>query len=161
MSVYSVQAPSRRCSATDRELHEGEKIVSVLLEENGQFVRKDYAENAWKGAPEGAIAFWQSRIPTSKGTKRPTINDDMLMECLDRLADHVDPGQVRFRYVAALLLMRRRRLKFDEVTHLAGQDRMRLTCSKSGRKFDVIDPHLNESELESVQSEVFRILGWD
>ena len=49
MTPYQIQGPARQCAATGRELRPGERFYSVLLDEAGQFVRKDYAADAWPG----------------------------------------------------------------------------------------------------------------
>src|SRR5262245_12692144 len=114
MTDYQIQATSRRCEATGRELHRGEKFYSVLLDEGGKFVRHDYSVEAWKGPPPGTFSFWQGRVPPEVQGRRLPIDDDMLFDCFQRLDGETDATRVNFRYVVALLLMRRKRLKFEE-----------------------------------------------
>src|SRR6516162_3467790 len=112
MIDYQIQPNTRRCFLTGRELQPGEKLYSVLLEEGGQFVRHDYSAEVWQGPPEGAFSFWVGKVPAPDQNKRPRIDDEMLLECFIRLEGQSDPSRVNFRYVVALLLMRRKRLKF-------------------------------------------------
>lgn len=153
--------PGRLCAATRRPFAEGDRIVSALVETPAGLERLDYAADAWPGPPAGTVAHWPGRIPASRSPKRPTMNDDLLLECLDRLASPAEPEQERFRYVAALLLMRRKRLRFDDVRAAGGREFLRLTCAKTGRRYEVADPRLGESELDRVQADVFRVLGWE
>lgn len=158
---FQIQASSRRCCVTGRELNSGEKFYSVLIEQSGKLVRQDYSVEAWKGPPEGAFSFWLARVNPPESKRRPPIDDEMLLDCFARLEGQTDLGKVRFRYIVALLLMRRKRLKFDEARQEAGQEILELRCPRSADTYQVINPLLTDQELASVQDEVFQALGWE
>ena len=63
--------------------------------------------------------------------------------------------------VLALLLLRRKRLKFDDIRRDDGQEYLQLKCGKTGTLFDVLDPQMSEPDMQSVQDEVFKLLGWE
>jgi hypothetical protein len=161
MSEYQIQANTRRCAATGRELRPGERYYSVLLEEAGKFVRKDYGAESWRGAPAGAFSFWQGRITTGPAPRKMAFDDDLLADCFHRLEGEGEPSKLGFRYVLALLLMRRKRFQFEEVRQEKGQEALQLRCTRTGARFRVIDPGLTEEEIESVQEDVFQALGWE
>jgi len=160
MTDYQIGSSTRLCSRTGRELKVGERYCSVLLQEGGDLVRKDYALDAWDGPPEGAIGFWQSRVPVATAPRRPPVDDEMLLECLARLEGTSDAAAKRFRYVLALFLMRRRRLRLEDTRREDGEEVWLMRCTRGNGKFRVVDPALSDDELESVQDEVFRVLGW-
>lgn len=155
------QTHTRLCAATGRPLAPGEKYYSALVDDAGQFVRRDYSADAWPGAPEQAIALWSGKVPAIHQKRRLTFDDELLMDCFERLADDVDPARIQFRYVLALLLLRRKRLKFDDLQRNAGFDYLKLTCPRTGSSFEVLDPRLSEADIERVQEEVFKLLGWE
>ncbi len=159
MLDYQIQPNTRRCCVTGRELRPGERYHSVLLDEGGRFVRRDYGADAWQGPPEGAFSFWTGRIPPAQGRRRPVIDDDLLLDCFLRLEGQTDPGRVNFRYVLALLLMRRRRLRFEEQGSTAAT--LCLRCARTGARYQVANPCLTEEEMAAVQEDVFRVLGWE
>ena len=161
MTEYQIEASTRRCAATGRDLKPGEKYYSVLLEEAGRLVRRDYAGEAWKGPPEGAFSFWAARVPAQEDGRRPRIDDDLLADCFQRLEGQTDPGRVNFRYVVALLLMRRKRFKFEEARTDGGQEVLSLRCVRTRALHHVINPRLTEEEMAAVQEEVFKVLGWE
>ena len=161
MTDYQIQASSRKCCVTGRVLAGGEKYFSVLVDQEGKLVRLDYSVEAWQGAPEGAFSFWKGTIATPEGRRRPPIDDEMLMDCFQRLDGQTEPGRIRFRYIIALLLMRRKRLAFEEAQQDAGQEVLVLRCNRTGAKFQVLNPCLTDEELMSVQEEVFQTLGWE
>jgi hypothetical protein len=161
MTDYQFQAPTRRCHATDRELRPGEKYVTALLAEGSRFVRRDFAANAWAGPPENTIAHWAARVPPEgEAPKRPPIDDDLLAEGFGRLDGATDPARVQFRYVVALLLMRRKRFKFEDVTKDAAGETLLVRDTRTGDRHAVADPGLTDEAMSAVQDEVFRVLGW-
>src|SRR5262249_35705723 len=85
MTDYQIQARSRRCVATGRELVPGERYFSVLLDEGDSFVRQDFSLEAWQGPPEKTFSFWQGRLPSGGAPKRPAIDDELLLDCFARL----------------------------------------------------------------------------
>ncbi|HEV3255990.1 MAG TPA: hypothetical protein VG013_03850 [Gemmataceae bacterium] len=161
MIDYQIQAHTRRCAATGRELHPGEKFYTVLFDDGGQFVRHDYSSEAWQGPPAGTFSFWAGRVPAQEESRRPQIDDDLLVDCFGRLEGQTDPGRVNFRYVVALLLMRRKRFKFEEVRTEGDQEILYLRCARTRNQYRVLNPRLTEDEMMAVQEEVFKVLGWE
>jgi hypothetical protein len=161
MTDYQIQNSSRRCAITGRELKPGERYYGVLLDEGGRFTRKDYSLDAWQGPPDGALGFWQGRLATGQAPKRPPIDDELLLECFHRLEGDLEPSRLGFRYVLALLLVRRRRLVMEESSQQGARDVLTLRCRRTGERYQVIDPGLSDEELEGVQDDVFRAIGWE
>src|SRR6266571_4246448 len=105
---YQIQPNTRRCAVSGRELQPGERYYAALLEEGAELVRRDYSAEAWQGPPAGAFSFWAGRVPPQDEKARPQFDDDLLEECFQRLEGQTDPDRVNFRYVVALLLLRRK-----------------------------------------------------
>jgi len=160
MTEYQIEANTRRCAASGRQLQPGEKYFSVLLDEGGKFLRRDYSAEAWQGPPEGAFSFWAGRIPAAGDGGRPKIDDEMLLDCFHRLETDDEPGRVNFRYIVALLLMRRKRFRFEEARMDGDQEILVLRCVRTGQQVRVINPLLSEEQMAAVQEEVFKVLGW-
>ncbi len=157
MTDYQIQPSTRRCAASGREIQPGERFYSVLVDEGGAFVRRDYSESNWSGPPEGAFSFWKTRLGFDRKPRRPPIDDELLVECFRRLDRESEPKQIAFRFVLALLLVRRKRLRLED----SSRDLLQLRCPRTGERFQAIDPGIPDDELESVQEEVFRVLGWE
>jgi hypothetical protein len=161
MTDYQIQVNTRRCAVSGKELQPGERFYSVLLDEGGKFQRLDYSTEAWQGPPKEAFSFWAGRIPLREDNRRPRIDDDLLMDCFERLEEEEsEASRSKFRYVVALLLMRRKRLKFAESRLENGIEVLHLHGVRTGKDYRVINPRLTEDEMAAVQEEVFRVLGW-
>jgi hypothetical protein len=131
------------------------------LEEGDRFLRKDYSSEAWQGPPPGAFSFWSGRVPAADGGRLPGIDEDMLVECFQRLEGEAEQAKINFRYVVALLLMRRKRFKFEEARQEHGMEVLTLRCGRSGARHEVLNPRLTEEQMVAVQEEVFKVLGWE
>lgn len=158
---FDIQGPTRVCAATGRALAPGERFYAILTDEAGKFVRRDFAADAWAGPPAGVVAYWAGRVPASDRPRKPTFNDELLLDCFHHLAGTTEPDRVNFRFVVALLLMRRRRLKFEDARRNPdGSAVLVVRDAKTGARHEVADPRLAAAEVEAVQAEVFHVLGW-
>jgi len=160
MMDYQFQPNSRRDCVSGRELRPGEKVFSVLLDDHGQFIRKDFAAESWQGPPAGAFSFWVGRVLAPETKKRLPIDDELLLDCFKRLEEQTEASRIRFRYVIALLLMRRKRFRFEEARKENGQEVLCLRCTRTGVRHQVINPCLSDEEMAAVQEEVLQTLGW-
>jgi hypothetical protein len=160
VTEYRIEPNTRRCAVTGHELKPGERFFTALTEAEGQFVRRDYSAEAWAGCPEGAIIFWAGRVPLQEGPQRLAIDDDLLLDCFERLDGQTEPGRLNFRYVVALLLMRRKKLKFDSARVEGGRETLTLRAANSDATYEVVNPGLTDEAMTAVQDEVFRLLGW-
>ena len=159
MLDYQIQPNTRRCAVNGRELQPGEKFYTVLIEEGIRFVRQDYSAEAWKGPPEGAFSFWAGHVPKPQSRRRLIVDDAFLHDCFLRLEGQGEPAKVNFRYILALLLMRRRRFKFEETRQEGGLEVLCLRCARTGDRHEVVNPRLTEEEMRQVQEDVFCALG--
>lgn len=112
-----IERCTRHCFTSGRELAPGEDVVSVLVPQRGKLRRHDYAASAWAGPPADAVAWWRSRIPEREQKRANLTPNDALLEVFRNL-EH-DPAQRELRYVLALLLVRRRVLRQEELRRAA------------------------------------------
>jgi hypothetical protein len=179
MTEYQIDANTCRCAVSGRELKSGERFYSVLLVQAGKLRRMDYSSEVWQGPPDGTFSFWTGRIPLGDQARLPRVDEETLVDCFQRLENETEPGRVRFRYVLALLLMRRKRLKFEETRKASrgaitpgdpnrgalapeadDQDFISLRCNRTGQVYRVVDPQMTDEEMAAVQQEVLGVLGW-
>src|SRR5436305_4474391 len=151
MTEYQIQPNTRVCAVTGKPLEVGERFFTALLEEGDHFLRKDFSHGAWQGPPPHAFSFWTGVVPAAEDNRKPRFDDDLLEECFHRLDGQTDPSRVNFRYVVALLLVRRRRLKFEETKVEDGVEKIHVRCAHSGERHEVTNPRLGEDEMSQVQ----------
>jgi hypothetical protein len=156
---YAISPHTRRCAATGRELKPGDRFCTALIDTGARWERRDFAAEAWQGPPADAFSFWTGRVPPDQD-HRPRFDDDALEECFHRLADELEPAKVNFRYVVALLLMRRKRLKLEQTKLADGQELLIMLNPRTAEKSPVVNPRLSEDQVAEVQDEVFKVLGW-
>lgn len=161
---YPVRRPTRRCAATDREFAPGEPVVSVLVDDGTDLVRRDYSASSWSKPPEGAIGWWRAHLPASGGAS--PAPREVLLGLLDEWADR--PEEAPARYVLALLLVRRRVLRPQADSFLSGlrdeaQDRdenvLRLTCRERDEPLRVAVAPPTPEEAPRIQQRLSELLG--
>jgi hypothetical protein len=159
---WELQRSVGQCAATGRTLGEGEEFYTVLFEEGDTFRRLDYSAEAWQGPPEGSFCHFKTRMPVREKAKRLLVDDDLLVNFFLRLADESEPARVRFRFVLALILMRKRLLKYQgsDKTPEGGEVwTMTLTRDQSAHR--VVNPRLTDDQIEEVSRELTAILHGD
>ena len=82
----------------------------------------------------------------------------MLMAFFERLATETEQEKVNFRFVLALVLMRRRRLKYDSSKTDDGKDIWRLRITGTQDFVEVVNPNLGEQQVAQLTTQIGEIL---
>lgn len=163
MQEWRIERTAGHCVKTGRVIAAGESYYVVLFEEGEGFRRQDYSQEAWSDPPAGAFCCFKSRMPTKEKDKkkRLLVDDDVLVDFFIRLKDEKQRLRLQFRFVLALILMRKRLLKYEQ-TRTEGEDEIwRMTLSKNRGVHDVLNPRLTDDEIEQVSRELGSILHAD
>ncbi len=155
MQDYNVKPMGRICAATGRELTPGSLCHSVLVEKNGELLRFDYSEEGWGQPPEGTIAHWRCEAPESATASKKSLDPQELMRQFEQLSEEASPAHDKFRYVLALLLVQRRRLKLEGTKVIDDQEFLEVAGTRGEGTFLVRDQQLDESELQELQTALF------
>jgi hypothetical protein len=166
LEQWEIQPSTKRCAKTGVELAEGDVYYGVLFEEGEGFRREDYALSAWDGPPDGAFCHFRTRVPVKEKKQQLLVDDEILLEFFIRLASEEQELKVHFRFVLALILMRKRLLKYGHTEHDEAREYwvMRLarqTASGSAEKDSVhrvYNPNLDDGQIEAVSKELSAIL---
>ncbi len=164
MSDWKVQRSQGRCVKTGRGFAPGETYHVVLYCADDGLRREDYSEEAWTGPPEDAFCCFKTRKPEDqpdKKKKRLLVDDDVLVDFFLRLKDEQERTRLQFRFVLALILMRKRLVKYEDTREEGGKEiwEMRLTRDRS--LHSVINPRLNEEEIQEVSRQLTSVLHSD
>ncbi|MCH8966421.1 MAG: hypothetical protein IID43_01965 [Planctomycetes bacterium] len=158
---WDVERAVGACASTGRTIHEGEEFYTVLFEEGDSFRRADYTLDAWDGPPEGAFCHYKTRLAAKEKRKKLFVDNEMLKSFFRRLANETEPTRLQFRFVLALILMRKRLIRYEGSATRDGVEiwEMRLTGERSAHP--VINPHLTDDQIETVSKQLGAILHAD
>lgn len=155
MHEYNVKPVGRICAGTGQELMPGSLCHSVLVEKDGDLLRLDYSEAGWTQPPHGLLAHWRCEVPEASAAVKKSLDVDDLMRQFEQLSDEASPAQDKFRYVLALLLLRRRRLKLDGTKLIDDQESLEVTGARGEGTFLVPVQQLDDAEVQQLQDAVF------
>ncbi len=158
MADFDISRASGACCVTGRAFDEDETFYTVVLETEDGLARRDYSLDAWTGTPEGALCFYKTRMPHKNQPKRRFIDDSAMISFFKALGDTTHPNKLRFRFVLALILLRKRVLKYERTLREGDAEiwEMRLVREKSMHR--VVNPVLREDEIAGVSAELGSIL---
>ena len=162
MSVtdWEIERHTLVCAASGRELAEDEEIYSAIYDEGSGFVRRDYAVERWPPKEmERVFSFWKTRVPKRDAPVKRFVDNEVILDFFHRLEGEAGPAKRNFRYVLALLLMRKKALKFKGLRRGEGEGALVLYDRVRGRDCEVADPNLSEEEIERVTEEVGQVLN--
>lgn len=155
MQDYNVKPVGRTCAGTGEELVPGSLCHSVLVESNGELSRLDFSEAGWVPPPAGLVAHWRCEVPEPTTGAKKSLDVDDLMRQFEQLNEEASPSHDKFRYVLALLLLQRRRLRLDGSKVIDEQEFLEVTGTRGEGTFLVPDQQLNDTEVQELQNAVF------
>jgi hypothetical protein len=133
--------------------------MAALLETPAGFERADACLACWdKFDRANVVAFWQTVMPRAEQKKKLFVDDTILCELFERLGSVVEPAKLNFRFVLALILMRKRLLIYESTRRES--DREIWSVRVKGREdlLDVVNPRLDESQMKEVGDQLAQIL---
>ena len=160
---YSISKTVGRCSVCMQELQPGEQFVATVREAQDELQREDFCAACWQAGPKddapGLLGVWRPRISQPNEKKKLFVDDDLLMAFFERLDGAEEPAKVSFRFVLALVLMRKKLLVYDNEAKAADGSDVWITHFKGDdRKHNVIDPHMDEDKIAGVSRQLGEIL---
>ena len=158
MDKWEVSKPLGRCSGTGKKIEPGEEYFAALVEAEEGFARQDFCADYWQEHKPEVFCYWKSRLPHPDQKKRIFVDDQMLMAFFERLAEEGEQEKINFRFVLALILMRKRRLKYDSSGTKGGQEIWRLKVVGDNQFVEVENPQLSEEQIEQLSSQLSQIL---
>ncbi len=161
MADWEIKKTLGQCSGTDRAFEIDEEYFAALVDTDEGLVRTDFSIDYWNEHKPAVYCFWKTKMPNPEQKKKIFINDEMLMAFFDRLAEETDADKVNFRFVLTLILMRKRKLKYDACRIEDNREIWTLKVTAQDRTAEVINPHLTEDQIESLSSQMGQILQAD
>ncbi|UCD27380.1 MAG: hypothetical protein JSV03_09635 [Planctomycetota bacterium] len=150
-----------KCAKTGRPLAEGEAYYAVLIENPDTFERRDYSFDAWDGPPEGSFCYWRGKIPIREKNKTMAVDFEVLTHLFLRLEDADSEPKQRFRFMLALLLMRKRLLKLEQTLQQDEHEYWILRLVKDQSQHKVLNPQLTGEQVDQLSQQLTTILSGD
>lgn len=166
-SEYRVAPPTGRCAATDQPLEPGSVCIATLVdrEDDEGFDRLDYSIDAWESGarPERLFSYWKTTVPKPEQRRKLLVDDAVLMDLFERLADDEREQRQAFRFVLALILMRKRLLKFVGRAETSEGEPERWQLRPKGSDPDdppmeVTNPKLTDDDVRELTDQLSEIL---
>ncbi|MBX3409043.1 MAG: hypothetical protein KF859_04075 [Phycisphaeraceae bacterium] len=173
-SAYPVSRSSGQCAASGRAFAEGEHFVATLCERpepSAPLERVDFSLEAWEGGhrpapPLALFAVWRSAYQSRPPTRKSLLSDDELVDLFENLAAATDPKQLAFRYVLALLLVRKRLLRLVSQRSARVDQPGALLVHPRGTPpetppIEVLDPGIDEAATADIIEQVGQLIVLD
>ena len=176
---------------------EKSKKDAAPVEAASPFVRVDFCQACWDQGrrPEGLspealglaepgssarlamFSFWRTTVPLPQQKKKLLVDDTVLADVFQRMEGKTEPQEVRFRFVLALILMRKRLLKYEGTEEVPASPapadpaaprppeiwRMLPKAAEAGGGWGaavhVINPHLTAEQIAEVSQQLSAILA--
>ena len=147
---------TRRCAATDRELADGEEIVSALTTGESGFKRLDFSLEGWSGPPDNTVAWWKSKLPSRDKPGKRQAPSEVLLDFFVRLYEQGERPEMQ--YVLALLLLRRRVLRAEENEETDDTTTLVLFSHRDEVTYRVAEVALVAKQVAQLEAEVDALL---
>ena len=159
---WNVARGGRHCCKCEKEFREEEVYFSALWEHEDSYERKDYCAECWPQVERSdAFCFWRTRRPASEAPQKMLVDDDVIYDFFQRLAEEESEAKRNFRYVLGLLLMRRKLLRLVDIRSGSDKEMLVLKNRKDGLVFEVPDPALTQMQIEEVTEQLTAVLNMD
>ena len=161
MADWTINKPLGECCGTGRQIEPGEEYFGALVEGEQGLERRDYSAEYWEQAKPEVFCFWKTKLADPDEKKEMFVSDEMLMAFFERLANETDAEKINFRFVLALVLMRKRRLKYDATRMDGNKEIWSLRVVGQKELAEVANPHLDDEQIEQLTSQIGQILQMD
>jgi hypothetical protein len=161
MGEWEINKTQGCCYATNKEFEYDEEYFAALVETDDGLQRRDFCAEYWENEKPKVFCYWKTRLPSPDQKKQIFVDDEMLMVFFERLAQETDEEKINFRFVLMLVLMRKRRLKYESSKTQNGKEVWRLRIAGTKDVVEVVNPHLADDQMEELSSQIGQILQVD
>jgi hypothetical protein len=99
-------------------------------------------------------------MPLVEQKKKLFVDDEVLCQLFERLAETTEPAKLNFRFVLGLILMRKRLIIYENShTDDAGRETWQVRFKGKDQMLDLLNPKLDESQIQDVSTQLGEILN--
>ncbi len=160
---YNISRPAGLCVACQRQLQPGDDFVATVKEVQEELLREDFCPACWQGRQDqpnaDILGLWRTKVAAKQEKKRLFVDDELLVSFFERLEGAEEAARLNFRFVLALVLMRKKMLVYDKMDKLPdGRDSWTMHFRGTGKVCSVIDPHMDEEKIAAVSGQLGQVL---
>jgi hypothetical protein len=124
------------------------------VEQDGELRRLDYSPEGWTHPPDGTIGYWRCTVPDTAARAKKPLDTATLFHFFESLGEDCNAAQERFRYVSALILLQKRRLRLEGSQDADGVTYLELVGSTGEGPFLLRDQKLPTEEIQTLEAEL-------
>jgi len=160
MTEWEIERSAGKCCKCEHQFQEEEHYFSALYDKGAKFERKDYCLSCWSNnRTNDVFSFWRTRVPKKDDEReQKLVDDEVIMNFFKRLEGETDETKKNFRYVLALLLIRKKKLKLIEVKRENDEEFLLLENPQEEAQIRVPVRNLSDEEIRGLTQEVGQIL---
>jgi len=162
---------SGQCAHTGNVIAAGDVFIAALVEgadETGKPMlrRADFSHGAWESGarPERLMCFWRSTAPQAGERRTMLVDDETLLEMVQRDEADADPRRRAFRWILALVLLRRKMLRLEGITQEHGAETwsfLRRGAVEGEAPLHIVNPKIRDEEVSELSEQLGAILRAD
>lgn len=155
------QMPRRNetCTGCRRAFEVGQPLQAFLYESRAGYERRDYCLECRPGDQPEPLGFWKTQRPAPLTRKAQPFDREAIYALFQRLEDDEEPEKIRLRFVLALLLWRKKVLKFERSEPAGGQEIWQFSVPRTEEVHRVRRPALDEDQIERLSTQLEHALA--
>lgn len=158
---WNVARHGENCAGCGHSFDVNETFRAVLYPGREEaFERRDYCLSCEPIADPNPIGQWRSHRPAPSVPKSRPFDREAIYEFFLRFEDAHTPERLQFRFVLALLLWRKKVLKFrDTVQDKQGRELWVFSTPRDGAAHSVVKPELDQERIEQLSERLEDVLS--
>lgn len=161
LSEWIIEKVKKVCTNCSEGFEPGSELYSGIIKFESKFTRKDYCLTCWESKKDELFSYWKTYMPQKGGRSRENVNAlvDFFKNLLLESGEDIQKEKVK--YLLAIILIRRRRLKLLKNLRRENLDYMLLEKSWDGETIELKDPLISEDELDSLKVELEQLFDFE
>ena len=160
---YNISKSNGQCVSCQKVLQPTQEYIATVRETDEDFVREDFCLDCWSEKSQQTQAdimgLWRATIPEAQEKKKLFVDDELLVNFFQRLQEATEPTKINFRFVLALILMRKKMLVYDRMIRKEdGTEIWNMHFKGSDQVHEVVDPKMDEDKITQVSQHLGEIL---
>jgi hypothetical protein len=158
--AYEVARPRGQCVVCQTQIQPQQPLMAALKETPLGFERLDICLTCWPNFDKAdLIGFWKTAMPLVEQKKKLFVDDEVLAQLFERLADATEPAKLNFRFVLGLILMRKRLIIYESTRNDDGREVWQVRFKGKEDILDLLNPKLDEAQIVDVSNQLGEILN--